>query len=67
MSKAQAVVDAGGLVSINEAAHFLNVSRPVIYRLMATGELAYVVIGSRRKISRKALTDYVSRHAITRK
>lgn len=43
-----------------EAAHALGLSRTVIFRLIATGELDSVKIGSTRRIPRTAITRYVA-------
>ena len=62
-----AIVDEAGLMGINEAAKFLDVARPMIYRLMDDGSIPFVRVGSRRKIARKSLVDFVSRNAVVSK
>jgi excisionase family DNA binding protein len=49
------------LVRPEEAARMLRVSRSAIYALMQDGELPSITIGSRRRIPRAALDDYVTR------
>ena len=46
-----------GVVSINEAAEFLSVSRRTIYSLMESGQLVYTKIGALRRIPRLALIE----------
>jgi excisionase family DNA binding protein len=44
-----------GLMTIDEAADFLAVSRMSVWRRMQTGELAYTHIGRSRRIPRTAV------------
>jgi excisionase family DNA binding protein len=54
------------LYSIQEARKLLGgISRNTIYRLLRTGELASVVIGSRRFISSAAIAELVARSTTT--
>lgn len=45
----------GGLLSVPEAARFLTVCRTTLYKLMDSGRVAYVKIGSRRMVPRGEL------------
>jgi excisionase family DNA binding protein len=49
------------LVSVDEAALILSISRKQIYRLFITGELVGVHIGKRRLVPRDELQGYVER------
>ena len=48
---------ADGLMTIQEAAEFLSVSRSKLYELMDNGELIFVKLGRSRRIPRRALLD----------
>ena len=48
---------ADGLMTIQEAAEFLSVSRSKLYELMDNGELIFVKLGRSRRIPRRALID----------
>jgi excisionase family DNA binding protein len=50
-----------GLLSINQAAEFLAVSRRTVYSLMESGQLAYTKIGALRRIPRRALIDLAAK------
>jgi excisionase family DNA binding protein len=45
-----------------EAAELLGLSRPTIYRLMAAGELEWVQIGARRRITAAAIDKIITNH-----
>ena len=47
------------VISVEEAAEVLGVGRDLIYQLISSGRLRSLKIGSRRKISVKALNDFV--------
>ncbi len=49
-----------GAVGIPEAVAFAGVSRPELYRRMADGRLAFVKIGRRRLIPRRALVRFLA-------
>lgn len=49
------------LLSVDEAAQSLHISRVGIYRLMQRGELRSVKVGGLRRISVTALQAYVDR------
>ena len=44
-----------GLMSVQEAARFLSVSRSTLYELMESGRLVYVKLGRARRIPRRAV------------
>jgi excisionase family DNA binding protein len=46
---------AEGLLTVQEAADFLSVSRSKLYELMDHGELEFVKIGRSRRIPRRAV------------
>ncbi len=48
---------AEGLLTVQEAAQFLRVSRSKLYDLMDNGELKFVKLGRSRRIPRRALID----------
>lgn len=48
---------ADGLVSIDEAMAFLQVSRSTLYMLMERGLLRFVKLGRARRIPRRALIE----------
>lgn len=48
------------LVTVNDAAHLLCVSRDQVYRLINTGMLPSLKIGRYRRISIRALETYVN-------
>jgi excisionase family DNA binding protein len=48
-------------VTISEAARQLRVSRGTVYKLMASGELRFVLVGQSRRIRREALIEYLDR------
>jgi excisionase family DNA binding protein len=58
------VVLRKGLVSIVDAADYLDCSRSMVYRLLATGELRSVKIGRHRKIVLESLLDFVQRNQL---
>jgi excisionase family DNA binding protein len=49
------------LYTAEEAARYLGIGRTFMFRLLATGQIDSLKIGSRRKITRDALDAYVSR------
>lgn len=44
-----------GLLSVSDAAEFLQISRAKLYLLMEAGQLHYVKLGRARRIPRRAL------------
>jgi excisionase family DNA binding protein len=51
------------LYSVEEAAQLLGIGRTFMFELVATGQVASLKIGKRRKIPRSALDEYVARLA----
>lgn len=51
------------LLTVKQAARALNVSPPLIYRLIHEGRLPLVKIGNASRIPRRALEDLVERLA----
>ena len=47
-------------LSISGAAHLLGVSRATVYRLMDSGDISSLKIGTRRLISRDAISAFVN-------
>lgn len=54
-----------GAMTIQEAMRFAGVSRSTLYEAMARGELAFVKIGTARRIPRRALELWLARHLVT--
>lgn len=55
--------DADGpalLLTAEQAARLLNVSRSRVYEWIAAGELASVTLGRSRRVSRRALEQFVA-------
>lgn len=46
--------------SVKEAMDLLDVSRDTIYRWMNSGELDFVVVGSRRRIPQRAIDEFIA-------
>ncbi len=51
-----------GMVTVAEAAAHLRVSRETVYTQMRAGALAFVKIGTARRIPKDALRDFLARH-----
>lgn len=49
------------LISQDEAAHRLAVSRTTVWRLLTAGELGAVRIGSRTLVSAESIEDFIGR------
>jgi len=47
------------LLTPNEAAQFLGVSRRMVYTLMAEGSLSFILLGSRRRLDRLELEAFI--------
>ena len=56
-SRDRADLVADGLVTLQEAAQFLSVSRSKLYELMDNGELTFVKLGRSSRIPRRALIE----------
>ncbi len=50
------------LLSVDEVAEFLGVSRPTIYRLISSGDLRPVVVGARKRFFPEEIRQYLERH-----
>lgn len=50
-----------GVVSVESAAEFLDVSRATLYRMMDAGDLPYSKIRGGRRIPRRALVELLER------
>ena len=48
---------ADGLLTINECAAFLRISRSKVYQLMDAGVLSYAKLGRSRRIPQRAVID----------
>ena len=54
------IVSTGALLSTQQAADMLNVSRPFISKLIQTGELKHIKVGTHRRIELTELMRYKS-------
>ena len=52
----------GSLMNVREAAAFLRVSTPTIYRLRKSGKIPFFKIGARVLFSRERLCEYLNRN-----
>lgn len=60
--KDRAAIVAEGLLSIDEAARFLKLSRAKIYSLMEQGRLVFVKLDRTRRIPRRAVVEIAAQH-----
>jgi excisionase family DNA binding protein len=51
-----------GLMKVSQVAAFLAISRPVVYRLMASGDLPWVKVRKSRRIPRSAVKGFMHKH-----
>jgi len=49
------------LLSVDEAAHVLGISRVSLYRLLAAGDLPRVKVGNRTMVTPGSLREYIRR------
>lgn len=56
---------ADGLVSVREAARFLDISKSKLYALMESGALRYVKFGKCRRIPRAALLNLAAANLVS--
>lgn len=61
MSRAAAEVPARVLLTVEQAAHRLSISRTKMFQLIKGGEISSVRIGRSRRVPAEALTAYVER------
>jgi excisionase family DNA binding protein len=60
-SERRAELVAEGLLTVNESAAFLALSRAKVYQLMDSGLLCYVKLGRARRIPRRAVIQLAAR------
>jgi excisionase family DNA binding protein len=53
------------LLSVSEACHLLSVSRPTLYRLIGSGRIETVTIGTARRVKAESLDQLVDTGAET--
>lgn len=56
-------VETGGVMSITSAAHYLDVSRWTLYRLIEDGEFPTLYVKTLRRVRRADLDAYIERQA----
>jgi len=66
MNKERLDLLSEGLLDVREAENFSGLKKSKLYNLMQTGELAYVKIGSARRIPRKALVNLMAKNLVQR-
>ncbi|MDT5201068.1 MAG: hypothetical protein QOF88_4425 [Mycobacterium sp.] len=54
---------SAGLLTVQETAAELRVSRPTVYRLFAAGELAWVQIGARCRVTAAEIDRFIAAHS----
>lgn len=47
------------LLTVSESAAVLNVSTKTVYRLMASGQLAWVQVGAHRRVTASAIEQFI--------
>ncbi len=57
--------DGGFLLTVKAAAKYLGISYSTVYEMLNRGEIAHVVVGSRRYISRDQMTVFIDSHTQT--
>ena len=53
-----------GLMTVPEAVAFMRVSRSKIYNLMDSGQVPYAMIGRCRRLSKRALLEYLIKQTV---
>lgn len=61
VARSQVTAEAAVLLTAEEAAGLLRLSRTATFALIGSGELRSVKIGHRRRVPRKALDEYAAR------
>lgn len=51
-----------GLLSVTQAAHYMGITRPTVYRLMEAGELPFTRVGRCRRIPKRSIINYLQRN-----
>lgn len=54
----------GGLCTVPQAAAFLSLARSTVYALMDRGEIPFAKFGRARRIPKRALVAFASRHLV---
>jgi excisionase family DNA binding protein len=57
-------LNGDGLLTVNEAAGYLALSRSKVYDLMNAGEIPWVKIGSNRRIRAKDVRELIERSLV---
>ena len=52
-------LERGRLLTLEETAEILSVSKPTLYRILGTNELPWVRVGSNRRIDPQDLQQYI--------
>ena len=58
------VLVSQGVVTVKQAATFLQISRATVYALMGQGELPFLKIGRARRIPHRALVEFAARGVV---
>ena len=61
------LIPAGEFLTTQQAAVILGVSRPHLYKLLKSGEIPFVSVGSHRRVKHADLMVYIDRRDATRR